>query len=248
MDSDAGLLQCSAAVLSRFRPARACPGRTFSEDSHTEAFAMISPSPHSPPVPDLSSFFSSYERAEDKNIFSKRFLSHSLTLLAHTHHRRALTTAAPSPTAPLPTVVATAPGRTSPTAAVPSRPRPRRAHRARANAVPLAHRARALAAVPAAAPTVPLTRARRARRARARAAVPLARPRRARAAVPLAVPLACPRRAPRLPSPTPLAVPLARAPHCSPAVPSPARRLARDPSSRPRPNLQGDCLLYVLRV
>jgi hypothetical protein len=93
MDSDAGLLQCSAAVLSRFRPARACPGRTFSEDSHTEAFAMvattsnihgrmdgfcsvffflqISPSPHSPPVPDLSSFFSSYERAEDKNIFSK---------------------------------------------------------------------------------------------------------------------------------------------------------------------------------
>jgi hypothetical protein len=75
--------------------------------------------------------------------------------------------------------------------------------------------------------------------------VPLARTRRALAASP-----PCPRCAP----PRAPAAPLAR----PAAVPSPASRLAHDPSSRPRPNLQGDCLLsfcdmlikklYVLRV
>jgi hypothetical protein len=75
--------------------------------------------------------------------------------------------------------------------------------------------------------------------------VPLARTRRA-----LAAPPPCPRCAP----PRATAAPLAR----PAAVPSPASRLAHDPSSRPRPNLQGDCLLsfcdmlikklYVLRV
>eukprot|EP00267_Zea_mays_P044981 XP_020397214.1 alpha carbonic anhydrase 8-like [Zea mays] len=58
---------------------------------------------------------------------SQRFLPHSLTLLTHTCHRRDLTAAAPSPTAPLPTAAAT-----SLTAAVPSCPR--RARRARADA------------------------------------------------------------------------------------------------------------------
>jgi hypothetical protein len=64
-------------------------------------------------------------------------------------------------------------------------------------------------------------------------AVPLTR---ARAAVPLAVPLTrarCARRV-RARADVSLAVPLARA-LCSPAMPSPARRLARYPSSSPRP-------------
>jgi hypothetical protein len=103
-------------------------------------------------------------------------------------------------------------------------------------------------------PAVPLTRARRARHARAGAAVPLTvhlaracrAPRRAprplcpspAPVVPLAVPPPRPRRAPVVPPPCP------RPPGSSPVT----RRLARAPSSRPRPNLQGDCLLYVLRV
>jgi hypothetical protein len=81
-----------------------------------------------------------------------------------------------------------------------------------------ARRARADAVVP----VVPLTRARHARRARARA----------RVAVPLVVPLTRAHRTRRARSRA--AMPLART-RRSPVVPSPARRLTSDPSSRPRP-------------
>jgi periplasmic protein TonB len=138
--------------------------------------------------------------------------------------------------APLPTAAAT-----SPTAVVPSRPH-RRAPRplcppcpSPAPAVPAPTlpcpqpRPPCPSPAPAAAPVVPLTRASHARRAHARAAVPLV------------VPLArAPRHAPAAPLVVPPPGPPPR-PRRSPAVPSPARRLARDPSSSPRPNLQGDC-------
>jgi hypothetical protein len=65
------------------------------------------------------------------------------------------------------------------------------------------------------------------------------------------------------PSPSPSPVPPPRSSPCPrppppprsspcprhfPVVPSPARRLARDPSPRSRRNLQGDCFIYVIRV
>jgi hypothetical protein len=102
--------------------------------------------------------------------------------------------------------------------------RRRRCSRRRtAAAVPLTCARSARRACSRARTAVPLTRAHRARRARARAAVPLALARARRA----------PRRAP------------AHRPRCSPAIPpscprptgasAATRRLARDPSNRPRP-------------
>jgi hypothetical protein len=162
-------------------------------------------------------------------------------------------------------------------AVVPSlAPAPRRL-RALAPAPPSCPRARvapAVATVPAAAPavarraprplcprppcpslTLPLAvpLARRCARARRAPSPPRSHRRAHGRSPPLCPHLSCPRPRPPCPSPSPSPSPVppprsSPCPLCFPAMPSPARRLARDPSSRPRRNLQGDCLIYVLRV
>jgi hypothetical protein len=103
-------------------------------------------------------------------------------------------------------------------------------------------------------PAVPLTHARSARCARARRAPHPPRPRR-RAPHPRPPRSPCPRphrRAPRprlsCPSPCPSPMPAAPPVVPPPTAPSFPRRALARPAPCPRPNLQGDCLLYVLRV